>query len=72
MLSFLIWRALSAWSHFNKKQETTGGIITPAQYDLLNKNLNGDSRMSIIAERNGGYSGNSAKWGKIQISKAGT
>lgn len=45
----------------------------PAQYGLLNENfLHGDSRMSIIVERNGGYSENSAKWGEIQTSKVGT
>lgn len=44
----------------------------PAQWGLFNKNfLHGDSRMTIIVEGNGGYSGNSAKWGEIQVSKVG-
>lgn len=44
----------------------------PAQWGSFNKNfLHGDSRMTIIVEGNGGYSGNSAKWGEIKVSKVG-
>lgn len=45
----------------------------PAQWGSFNKNfLHGHSRMAIIVEGNGGYSGDSAKWGEVQVSQVGT